>query len=127
MRVLLVTHDELGRCLLASAARIYGEAVGVDVISNDGLDAGGLTHAIADWLGEDDVDTLILVDVGGGSCGTAARLAADGRKRVWILGGVNLPMVLTCLGSGGTVGGRELVDKILDRALNSVSLLEPLG
>lgn len=127
MRVLLVTHDELGRCLLASAARIYGEAVGVDVISNDGLDAGGLTRAIADWLGEDDVDTLILVDVGGGSCGTAARLAADGRKRVWILGGVNLPMVLTCLGSSGTVGGRELVDKILDRALNSVSLLEPLG
>ena len=28
MRVLLVTHGNLGECLLASAARIYGEAVG---------------------------------------------------------------------------------------------------
>jgi mannose/fructose-specific phosphotransferase system component IIA len=127
MRVLLVTHGQLGRCLLSSAAEIYGEAVGVDFLSNDGLDAGGLTRAIEDWLGPDDVDTLILVDVGGGSCGTAARLASDGRRRTWILGGVNLPMVLTCLGSGDAMDGRELVDKILDRALNSVSLLEPLG
>lgn len=127
MRVLLVTHGELGQSLLDSSARIYGEAVGVDFLSNDPFDATGLSGAIRDWLGPDDTDTLILVDVGGGSCGTAARLAADGRKRTWILGGVNLPMVLTCLGSGDTLDGRELVDKILDRALNSVSLLEPLS
>lgn len=127
MRVLLVTHGELGRSLLDSAASIYGEAVGVDVLSNDAFDATGLAAAIEDWLGPEETDTLILVDVGGGSCGAAARLAADRRKRTWILSGVNLPMVLTCLGSGDTLDGRELVDKILDRALNSVRLLEPLG
>ncbi|RKZ18492.1 hypothetical protein DRQ53_00195 [bacterium] len=127
MRVLMVTHGELGQCLLDSAARIYGAAVGVDVLSNDPFDATGLAAAIGEWLGSEDSDTLILVDVGGGSCGIAARLAADGRTRTWILGGVNLPMVLTCLGSGDTMDGRELVDKILDRALNSVNLLEPLN
>lgn len=127
MRVLLVTHGDLGQSLLQSASRIYGDAVGVDVISNDPHDARGLSGAIAEWLGPEDVETLILVDVGGGSCGTAARLAADGRKHTWILGGVNLPMVLTCLGSSDTMDGQQLVDKILDRALNSISLLEPLG
>jgi mannose/fructose-specific phosphotransferase system component IIA len=127
MRVLLVTHGNLGECLLASAARIYGAAVGVECLSNDPYDASGLTAAIADWLGPDDIESLILVDVGGGSCGAAARLAADGRKRTWILGGVNLPMVLTCLGSSDAMDGQELVSKMLDRALNSVSLLEPLG
>lgn len=127
MRVLLVTHGKLGESLLQSAAQIYGEAVGVDCISNDPHDASGLAAAIRDWLGPDDTDTLVLVDVGGGSCGTAARLAADGRKRTWIIGGVNLPMVLTCLGSSDVMDGQALVDKILDRALNSVALLEPLG
>lgn len=127
MRVLLVTHGQLGQCLLASAAQIYGEARGVDCLSNEGLDAGGLARAIGEWLGPEDTDTLILVDVGGGSCGTAARLASDGRQRTWILGGVNLPMVLTCLGSSDAMDGRELVDKILDRALNSVSILESLS
>jgi mannose/fructose-specific phosphotransferase system component IIA len=127
MRVLLVTHGSLGECLLASAARIYGEAVGVDCLSNEPYDASGLSAAIEDWLGPDDIEALILVNVGGGSCGAAARLAADGRKHTWILGGVNLPMVLTCLGSSDAMDGKELVSKILDRALNSVSLLEPLG
>ena len=126
MRVLLVTHGDLGESLLNSAARIYGEAVGVDFLSNDPHDASGLAAAIEEWLGPDDTETLILVDVGGGSCGTASRLAADGRKHTWILGGVNLPMVLTCLGSSDAMDGQQLVDKILDRALNSVSLLEPL-
>ena len=126
MRVLLVTHGNLGESLLHSAAGIYGQAVGVDFLSNDPHDAGGLAAAIEDWLGSDDIETLILVDVGGGSCGTAARLAADGRKHTWILGGVNLPMVLTCLGSSDAMDGQQLVEKILDRALNSVSLLEPL-
>jgi mannose/fructose-specific phosphotransferase system component IIA len=127
MRVLLVTHGQLGQSLLDSAAQIYGEAVGVDFISNDPHDASGLARAIGAWLGTDDTDTLILVDVGGGSCGSAARLAADGRKRTWILGGVNLPMVLTCLGSSDVMDGAALVEKILDRALNSVALLEPLS
>ena len=127
MRVLLVTHGNLGQCLLESAGQIYGEAVGVDCLSNDPHDASGLAAAIQEWLGPEDNDTLILVDVGGGSCGTAARLAADGRKHTWILGGVNLPMVLTCLGSSDAMDGQALVDKILDRALNSVTLLEPLS
>jgi mannose/fructose-specific phosphotransferase system component IIA len=127
MRVLLVTHGDLGECLLASAARIYGTAVGVDCLSNDPYGASGLAAAISDWLGSDEIDALILVDVGGGSCGAAARLAADGRKRTWIIGGVNLPMVLTCLGSSDAMDGQDLVSKILDRALNSVRLLELLG
>jgi mannose/fructose-specific phosphotransferase system component IIA len=127
MRVLLVTHGDLGECLLASAARIYGTAVGVDCLSNDPYGASGLAAAISDWLGSDEIDSLILVDVGGGSCGAAARLAADGRKRTWIIGGVNLPMVLTCLGSSDAMDGQDLVSKILDRALNSVRLLELLG
>jgi mannose/fructose-specific phosphotransferase system component IIA len=127
MRVLLVTHGNLGESLLQSAAQIYGEAVGVDCLSNEPHDASGLAAAIREWLGPEDIETLILVDVGGGSCGTAARLAADGRKHTWILAGVNLPMVLTCLGSSDVMDGEALVDKILDRALNSVALLEPLG
>jgi mannose/fructose-specific phosphotransferase system component IIA len=65
-----------------------------------------------------------MVDVGGGSCGIAARRAAASREECWILGGVNLAMLLTFLGNQGELEGEALVTKILDRALNAIDRLE---
>lgn len=123
-RALLITHGELGTSLLASARQIYAVDAPLDVMSNDGQDLDALTAAVTAWLVRDDGDALLMVDVGGGSCGVAARLAVRDRPRTWILGGVNLPMVLTYLGSHGQLGSEDLVAKILDRSHNAVALLD---
>lgn len=127
MRALLVTHGRLGEELLASAAFIYAAKAPIEALSNRGLDAAGLQQRIRAWLDLDDGPVLLFVDVGGGSCGTAAQLACAGRSQTWVLGGVNLAMVLTYLGSHGQMDPPELVSKILDRALNAVRLLDDGG
>jgi mannose/fructose-specific phosphotransferase system component IIA len=127
MRALLVTHGRLGEELLASAACIYDVEAPIEYLSNRDLDAAELQRRIRAWLDREDGPVLVFVDVGGGSCGTAAQIACAGRDQSWVLGGVNLAMVLTYLGSHGQLDPPELVSKILDRALNAVRLLDGGG
>jgi mannose/fructose-specific phosphotransferase system component IIA len=124
MHALLVTHGQLGEALLKSARQIYDADASVDVLSNDGRGAEELVAAVADWLCAHPGPALLMVDVGGGSCGIAARRAAASREECWILGGVNLAMLLTFLGNQGELEGEALVTKILDRALNAIDRLE---
>ena len=123
MRALLVTHGDLGEELIASARYIYAVDAPLDFLSNRDKDARQLQSAIEEWLGLREGPVLVLVDVGGGSCGIAAQLAVGSRPGSWVIGGVNLPMVLTYLSSHAQLDPEELVSKMLDRALNAVRLL----
>lgn len=124
MRALLITHGDLGEALLASAHQIYAVDAPIEVLSNADRDLESLARGIEDWLDRAGDDALLLVDVGGGSCGVAARLAARDRGRTWVVGGVNLPMLLTYLGNWGQLGPEDLVTKMLDRAHNAVAVLD---
>jgi mannose/fructose-specific phosphotransferase system component IIA len=123
MRALLVTHGDLGRELIASARYIYAVDAPLDSLSNRDKDARQLQEAIQSWLDLQSGPVILFVDVGGGSCGIAAQLAARSRLQSWVIGGVNLPMILTYLSSHAQLDPEELVSKILDRALNAVRLL----
>jgi HPr kinase/phosphorylase len=123
MRALVVTHGVLGRALVESAREIYDVDAPIEAMSNHGRDAVALREGISAWLAADEGPAIVLVDVGGGSCGIAARMAAAGRPSTWILGGANLPMVLTFLSSHAALAGEALVAKLLDRALNAVDIL----
>ena len=120
MRALIVTHGRLGEELLASAREVHTVDAPIECLSNRGCDLAELVKRIGEWLARNDEPALVLVDVGGGSCGVAASKAAAERPRTWILGGLNLPMILTYLANNDTLNPQELVAKMLDRALNSV-------
>lgn len=123
MRALILTHGQLGRALLESASRIMAEMPEVQTLSNDEFSGAELSRRVREWAEEDPGPIFVFVDVGGGSCGTAAQLALHGRHQAWILGGVNLPMVLTYLSGAEQLGAREMAMKLLDRTLNSVRIL----
>lgn len=124
MRGLVVTHGDLGRELVASASLVVGLGAPLDVFSNQGRSGRELREAIASWLVASDDAAIIMVDEGAGSCGTAACLAAAGRQNCWVLGGVNLAMVVTYLGRSAQHDGEALVEKILQRSQEAVRLLE---
>lgn len=123
MRALVVTHGRLAAELLASAREVYAADAPIEALSNAGRGVEDLRQEIAGWLAGDASPALILVDVGGGSCATAARLATRDQPGTWIVAGVNLAMVLTFL-SSHALDPAELVPKILDRGLNSVAVLQ---
>ena len=124
MRALLVTHGRLGSALLESAGAIYAVEAPVSVLSNEALGLEALVSSIEAWLHRDAEPALLVVDVGGGSCGVAARVAARGRDKTWILGGANLPMILTYLTHHGQLAPEDLVTRLLDRAHNAIAPLE---
>lgn len=123
MHALVVTHGNLGQELIASAREVYANDAPLDPLSNAGRDVEALRQAISHWLNSHDGPALILVDVGGGSCGIAAQRAAAGRTRTWVVGGVNLPMVLTYLTGHGQLAPEDLVSKVLERGTSAVDLL----
>jgi mannose/fructose-specific phosphotransferase system component IIA len=124
MRALVVTHGDLGRELVASASLVVGLNAPLDVFSNHGRSGRELREAITTWLVASEEPALIFVDEGAGSCGTAACLAAAGREDCWVLGGVNLAMIVTYLARAAELEGEALVDKILQRAQEAVRVLE---
>jgi len=110
--------------MLDGARRIYAVDAPIEIVSNDEHGLESLSAHVEAWLSRDDGDALMMVDVGGGSCGVAARLAAADRPRTWVLGGANLPMVLTYLSHHGQLGAEDLVAKMLDRAHNAIAVLD---
>jgi mannose/fructose-specific phosphotransferase system component IIA len=123
LHALILTHGHMGQALLESASRILADAPPVEVLSNDELCGTELSTRVRDWADSHAGSVFVFVDVGGGSCGTAAQLALRDRADSWILGGVNLPMVLTYLAGADHLEAAEMASKLLDRALNSVRLL----
>jgi len=123
VRALIITHGRLGEELLASAREVYDIDAPVDFLSNRDCDLPDLVAKIENWLAEVEGPALLLVDVGGGSCGVAAQKAVGDRAQTWVIGGLNMPMLLTYLSSHADLRPEDLIAKMLDRALNAVDRL----
>ncbi|MCD6307686.1 MAG: hypothetical protein J7M24_01675 [Candidatus Latescibacteria bacterium] len=96
IRGLIVGHATFGDGILHALKSIAGEFTCLETISNDGLATNELVEAIKEHtLSGGEEGTLIFVDLFGGSCWRAAKMAQTGHTR--IVSGVNLPMVLSFL------------------------------
>ena len=93
---MVVAHKKVGDALLYALEGIYGAFENVKGISNEGCS----TNELADKIREEcallpDPEVCIFVDVYGGSCWRAAKLAK--LPACHILSGFNLPMLLSFL------------------------------
>lgn len=106
MQVLILTHGNLGRELIAAAKTISGEIPHIDCLCldwEDGVEVakGRVLQAVERLKAQDD-EVLVLTDMFGSTpCNLACLLREEGK--VEILAGVNLPMVLrlACLKDKG--------------------------
>jgi PTS system mannose-specific IIA component len=114
--MLLVTHGDLGSELASTAQLIVGPQEGVKVLSNKELSSESLSDALQKELlsyGED--ETVVFVDVAGGSCLSACKVAQDSPTTVRVISGVNLPMVLEFFHYRERIPFDELVERILTK------------
>jgi mannose/fructose-specific phosphotransferase system component IIA len=102
---------------------VGGGGGSLTALSNEGRSTVDLANDIGSWLDEHPGPVVIMVDVAGGSCASAARLAAAERPGVWVVGGANLPMLVTFVAGVESMEPASLVSKILDRARVGVCLL----
>jgi PTS system mannose-specific IIA component len=124
IRMLLVTHGDLGGELLSTAQLIVGPQDGVRVLSNKELSTESLCGALQKELlsyGED--ETIVFVDVAGGSCHSACKAAQNIPKTVRVISGVNLPMVLEFFHYRERMPFSELVERILTKGRVGIQAL----
>lgn len=124
VRTLLVTHGNLGNELVNTAQLIVGPQEGVRVLSNEELSSESLYEAVRCEVGNYDRDeTVVFVDVAGGSCLTACKAVQSEGKRIRVLSGVNLPMVLEFFHYRGKLPFDELIERVLMKGRGGIQAL----
>ncbi len=121
LRILLVSHGQLGEALVGCAHQIMGPQEALAAISNQELSIEDLVLAIQQWTVADSSPVLLLVDFVGGSCYSAARRAmALAEVEYHILCGVNLPMLMSLLTRRDRLTLDELAELGLDRGKKGI-------
>ncbi|EOH88678.1 PTS sugar transporter subunit IIA [Enterococcus pallens] len=124
--VLVATHGNLGKELIATSNLIFGE---VDQIESVGLNHGdsveGLKERIIEAVKRLDQGEgiLILTDLYGGSPTNMAAMAMNelgGTHTIECIVGTNLPILLEVLSMRKTMELNHLVDHCMELAENSV-------
>lgn len=92
VRGVVVAHAELAQALVGAVEAISGVRGALRAVSNEGLGADELAEVIGEAAGG--AETILFVDLAGGSCGLAGlQHVRESRGCAWVAG-VNLPMLL---------------------------------
>ncbi len=132
-RAMVITHGNIGIELKNVVEMILGPIENLDAMTNNGKSAPDITKEITTWLESYETDSddgahpgcqcLILIDDYGGSCATAAQLAAHNRPNVAVISGVNLAMILGLVTWRETSEFDELVRKVVQKGREAITLL----
>ena len=87
-----MAHVDLAEAMVRAVEGISGVAGALRPVSNQGLGLEELRRVIADVTNEG--DTILFVDLGGGSCGLASLGLTKTTPGVACMTGANLPMLL---------------------------------
>lgn len=116
----VVTHGSLGEALVEAAQEITGIDDGLVPLSNRGASPETLRQMVEDAVG--DGPAVVFVDLGSGSCGFAANMAARTCRSASVVTGVSLPMLIDFLFNRSLDPG-ELSQRLVAKgrsAINSV-------
>ena len=95
---ILITHGRLAEELVNVSRKILGEREALFAFSNTGLAPKVLYEQVLETMDAHGVgETVLMVDLRGGSCWTVARMIARDRPGLKVFAGVNLPMLLSFL------------------------------
>jgi mannose/fructose-specific phosphotransferase system component IIA len=117
---ILVAHGQLAREFKVTAESIAGPAGDLLCLSNEGQSTDSLAGEIGRALDETGPGTVILVDLAGGSCMTAALKAVRTRPGHVVLAGMNLALVLDFIQKRHTQPLSELVSHAIGRGRDAV-------
>lgn len=120
VKIILVTHGDMARSLLETAAKICSfDQDTIDVFTVSGkVDLVQISSGMRDKINPE--GTLILVDTfGGTSCNVAASLT-HGMANVNVVCGVNLNMLLAAINNREKLTPSELAEKVLEDGKKSL-------
>lgn len=121
---LLVTHGNLGKELLQVVESILGPQDGVRFVSNTGTSAEVLQKEVHALLREmESSPILVFVDLLGGSCGQVCLSVQRDHPEVFVVSGVNLPMLLEFAYKRNLLDPHELLSQVLRKGREGILCL----
>jgi mannose/fructose/sorbose-specific phosphotransferase system IIA component len=122
IEAILVTHGELGISLKKTLEGIIGPQTGFFIFSNLGLGMREMTEKLKEIVEKTDFSegAFIFVDLYGGSCWQAAKASSLGKKRVALLSGASLPMLVNFFSKREKLPYEKLVQAVIEGGVKGI-------
>ncbi|MGB9720088.1 MAG: PTS sugar transporter subunit IIA [bacterium] len=120
---IIIGHGEFARALLNTVERILGKQEMVEVFSNERLSCELLAENIKNSVEVDEQEKILFVDLPGGSCAISCLNLLKIDKKLKILCGVNLPMLIEFFLLREKYTAEELIPILLKKAKDNITIL----
>lgn len=118
--IVVMTHGKTGKELIASLEMIVGSTENITAVSLlPGQTPEAYLAEVRGILDEQDSNTILLVDLFGGTPSNCAA-SLSSKYNVEIISGVNLPMLIEAVQLRGIVNGEELRQQLVDAGCNGI-------
>ncbi|GAB4184662.1 MAG: PTS sugar transporter subunit IIA [Calditrichia bacterium] len=119
---IVITHKNLGHSLLEALVAITGNRDYLDAISNENMSLDSLIDSIEQKVTViGDHPVYLMVEFKGGSPYLASRKVAMKHKNVYLLSGVNLPMLISFVMKKDMYSEKELFDILKNDAFRGIT------
>ena len=121
----ILAHEDFARSLKSTVEKIMGPQDHIFAYSNKIESLPVLLEKIVrqiEMLKQNNI--FIFVDLIGGSCWSLANMIAKQQENLVIIGGVNLPMIVSLVINHDKLEKEKLVDKILEDSKKGIKLLQ---
>ncbi|MEO0184907.1 MAG: PTS mannose transporter subunit IID [candidate division WOR-3 bacterium] len=120
---IIIGHGEFAKALLNTVEKILGKQEMVEVFSNEKLSCESLAENIKNSVGMDEHEKILFVDLPGGSCAISCLNILRMNKKLKVLCGVNLPMLIEFFLLREKYTVEELVPILLKKAKDNITIL----
>jgi mannose/fructose/sorbose-specific phosphotransferase system IIA component len=125
IKAIIIGHGDFARAMLNTATQIVGEQSHVDIISNAGLSQESIIEKINRCLSHNQKsETIIFVDLPGGSCTISCYNLLKINKKLNIVCGINLPILLEFFMLRDKYPARELVPILIKKGRETIFQLK---
>jgi mannose/fructose-specific phosphotransferase system component IIA len=125
VRGIIIGHGDFAASMLKTAEGIVGKQQLVEVISNTGLSCTLIDEKLKQILEtSEDNETLVFVDLPGGSCTISCYNLLKAYKDLNIICGINLPILMEFFMLREKYSAKELADILVKKGKDNIFKLE---
>ncbi len=119
----LLTHGELGEGLKNALEGMMGRQKGLLVLSNSGLSKEKLNQNLDEAVNHKEFQqgVFIFVDMPGSSCWQSAKSLREHSKKIAIITGVNMPMLVTFFANRERLSFEQLIHKVKETGQKGIT------
>ncbi len=120
---LIITHGNLARCLRDITEKLVAKTVKTLIYSNQQYALEEIEKEINDTIEAEKPDkTVIFTDLAGGSCWITANKIKRNNPDIVVVGGVNIPMLVSFNVNAEQLEWDDLMDKMIKDAEKGIML-----